>query len=390
MKFEVKTKQLRDAIGVVSKAVSKESKTDALRGILLHATEKGLQLTGYNGEFAFCHVIPSEIEGEIYVDNITPGKIILPQVYLQQIISKLRGDTVKIETKPNFQAIISSESIGGSKKKAVPSIHDLAGLDPESYPILPKIGKEDSFKVPCDVLKLAMKETLIAVATEAIHRPILTGVHFKLESNLLDVIATDAHRLASRKVIINQEVEPFDMVVPGSSLKELVKVLPDTNSEADIYFNKNYMVVTFDRTTFMTRLLEGTFPDTSRVIPQNFCTTIKVNVDEMLYAVNSCNIFKENGKTVIKLMTSHEEELIKLVAFEKQIGKAEETLIYEEGEGDPITINFNAKYMKEALEAVSGENKVIISFSGSNLPFIIKPENRDDITHVILPIRMGS
>lgn len=386
MKFTITKKILSEAIGIVSKAVPSIAKIEALKGIYLDVTHEGINLIGNNAEFALMHYVPA-VHGEVIQITVEePGRIVLPHPYFQQIVTKLRGEEVSIQVNDKFVATISSTTPGKKEKKGATSIHTLSALNSDDYPRLPDVQREKVLSMSCDLLRSAIRSTLFAIANNNI-RPILTGVNFLYDNNMLILVATDSYRLSRREIKLSANIDSFQSVVPGSSLKELVKVLPEDGTQAELYLANNYMLVSFGQTTFLTRLLEGTYPDTNRILPQSHKTEIVVNTKEFEDAVNSCNIFKEDSTTVIRFSSSFEESSIKLVAVEKQVGKAEELIFFEDASGEDIKISFNARYVLNALDAMEKPKKVRLSFGGTMLPFTLKPEGREDITQLVLPVR---
>ncbi|MFF0828883.1 DNA polymerase III subunit beta [Brevibacillus sp. NPDC003359] len=385
MKVKVQKSLLSEAINIVGKAVSSSSTLEVLQGILIQVKGNGLLFTGYNNQFAFIHEIPLSSEAADLVIE-TEGSIILPARYFSQIVTNLRGNVIEIEQKDGYQVIISSELPAKKGKKAATSRHDLSGLDPSKYPVLPLVEQSESLKVHTNILKNMVKSTIISIATSET-RPILMGVKFEYDSQKLKMVATDSHRLSQHVYAISADVEPFEIVVPGSSLKELVKVLHE-DSEADICTNGQYMSVLNGNTTFITRLLEGQYPDTNRIIPTNFNTEITVNPKEIIDAVKSCDIFREDGKTVITLNSIKEDGVVTLTSASNQVGKAEEVLYTDRIDGIDIKLSFNAKYVLEALNVLDEAKKPIdLSFSGNMHPFTLRTQGNGDILQLVLPIR---
>src|SRR5699024_3697883 len=116
------------------------------------------------------------------------------------------------------------------------------GQDAEEYPHLPKLNTDDSFELPIDLLKSVIKQTVFAVSTMET-RPILTGVHLKLEEHKLQFTATDSHRLASREIPVEDANTSFSsVVIPGKSLNELSKILDDTEESIDISVTDNQIL----------------------------------------------------------------------------------------------------------------------------------------------------
>ena len=185
-----------------------------------------------------------------------------------------------------------------------PSEFNLIGLDADEYPHLPQIEEDYVFKIPTDLLKAMVRQTVFAVSTSET-RPILTGVNWKIENNVLNCIATDSHRLALRKAQIEiSEDANYNVVIPGKSLNELSKILADGNELIDIVITENQILFKAKNLLFFSRLLEGNYPDTSRLIPTESKTEIVLHAKEFLQAIDRASLLaRESRNNVVKFST---------------------------------------------------------------------------------------
>ena len=185
------------------------------------------------------------------------GSIVLQARVFNEIVRKLPTNDVEIEVTNQFQTHIRSGK----------SEFNLIGLDASEYPLLPEIEEERQFFIPSDLLKSIIKETVFAVSTSE-SRPVLTGVNWQVKEGELHCVATDSHRLAKRKTAIKDlPNEEYSIVIPGKSLNELNKILEETTSEVAIVMTQQQILFKTGDVLFYSRLLEGNYPDTSRLIP---------------------------------------------------------------------------------------------------------------------------
>ena len=141
-----------------------------------------------------------------------------------------------------------------------------------------------------------IRQTVFAVSTSET-RPILTGVNWKVENDELTCIATDSHRLAMRKAKIeNQMNGTYNVVIPGKSLNELSKILDDTNDLIEIVITENQVLFKAKNLLFFSRLLEGNYPDTSRLIPTESKTDVTVKTKEFLQAIDRASLLQRRTK----------------------------------------------------------------------------------------------
>ncbi|WP_458411498.1 DNA polymerase III subunit beta [Schinkia sp. CFF1] len=377
MQFTIQQNKLVQAVNDVMKAVSSKTTIPILTGIKITATENGVTLTGSDSDISIESFIPVEEEGNQHVDIQKPGSIVLQAKFFSEIVKKLPKETVDIEVQDNFSTRITSGS----------AEFYLIGLDPEEYPQLPTISNNHAFQMPIDLLKQIIRQTVFAVSTSET-RPILTGVNWRLENNELVCVATDSHRLAMRKAPVEggEQANISSVVIPGKSLNELNKILEDTNELIDIVITENQILFKTKYLLFLSRLLEGNYPDTSRLIPADYKTEVIMITKEFLQAIDRASLLAREGKNNVVKLTTFENESVQISTTLPEVGKVEEYVRSESLTGEELKISFSAKYMMDALKALDSTD-IKISFTGAMRPFLIRPLDNDSILQLILPVR---
>lgn len=377
MQFTIQQNKLVQAVNDVMKAVSSKTTIPILTGIKITATENGVTLTGSDSDISIESFIPVEEEGNQHVDIQKPGSIVLQAKFFSEIVKKLPKETVDIEVQDNFSTRITSGS----------AEFYLIGLDPEEYPQLPTISDNHAFQMPIDLLKQIIRQTVFAVSTSET-RPILTGVNWRLENNELVCVATDSHRLAMRKAPVEggEQANISSVVIPGKSLNELNKILEDTNELIDIVITENQILFKTKYLLFLSRLLEGNYPDTSRLIPADYKTEVIMITKEFLQAIDRASLLAREGKNNVVKLTTFENESVQISTTLPEVGKVEEYVRSESLTGEELKISFSAKYMMDALKALDSTD-IKISFTGAMRPFLIRPLDNDSILQLILPVR---
>ncbi|MRG87949.1 DNA polymerase III subunit beta [Salinibacillus xinjiangensis] len=379
MKFNVQRNQLMESVQDVMKAISSKTAIPILSGMKIDVTEEGVKLTGSDSDISIESFVPAEEEGIVYVENIEPGSIVLQAKYFPEIVRKLPEQTVEIESDEQFNVTIRSGS----------AEFNLNGQDAQEYPQLPKLHTENSFELSVDLLKDLIRQTVFAVSTSET-RPILTGVNMSIKDQKLQFVATDSHRLAGRSIPLEDSAnkELFsNIVIPGKSLNELNKILDDTQEKIEISVTENQILFRTKHLNFLSRLLDGNYPETSRLIPEQSKTNVMIDSKELLHSIDRASLLaKESRNNVVKL-TTKENTSIEISSNSPEVGKVFEEVTADTIEGEELKISFSAKYMMDALKAINSE-KVNISFTGAMRPFIIKPaEHEDEILQLILPVR---
>lgn len=376
MKIKIDREALVQSVQDVMKAVSPRTTIPILTGIKIAATSQGVTLTGSDSDISIESFIPTEEEDKVLVEVVENGSIVLQARFFSEIVKKLPENTIEIEVQPNFLTVIRSGKAEFS----------LNGLDAEEYPRLPQIEEENVFKIPTDLLKTIIRQTVFAVSTSET-RPILTGVNWRIENGELICTATDSHRLALRKAKIETEnQQSYNVVIPGKSLNELSKILDDSNDPVDIVITANQILFKTKHLLFFSRLLDGNYPETTRLIPTDSKTDIIVNAKEFLQAIDRASLLAREGRNNVVKLTTLNDGIIEISSISPEIGKVTEEIQSESIEGEELKISFSAKYMMDALKALDGTD-IQISFTGAMRPFLLRPLHSDSMLQLILPVR---
>jgi len=372
----VQREPLLKSVQDVMKAISSRTAIPILTGMKIEAKSSGIVLTGSDSDISIESHIQAEADGIVNVEQIEEGSIVLQARYFSDIVRKLPEQMVEIEADSQHNVTIRS----GKAK------FNLNGQDADEYPQLPKLNTDDSLELPTDLLKSVIKQTVFAVSTMET-RPILTGVHLKLEDNRLNFTATDSHRLASREIPVEEANTEFSsVVIPGKSLNELSKILVDNEDTVDIRVTQNQILFRTKNLYFLSRLLDGNYPETSRLIPDQSKTTIHLNTRDLLHTIDRASLLaREDRNNVVKLSTN-EGGTLDITSNSPEIGHVSEEIAVQSIEGEELKISFSSKYMMDALKAIDSD-EVKIEFTGAMRPFILRPANGEPIIQLILPVR---
>ncbi|WP_232698008.1 DNA polymerase III subunit beta [Brevibacillus daliensis] len=377
MKITVQRDKLSTAVSHVGKAVSTRTTIPILTGIKVKADQDGLTLTGSDSDISIEVHIPLE-EGENWGVTVhEPGSIVLPSRIFSEIVRKLPANEIDIQVDERLVTTIRSGQ----------AEFTINGLNADEYPQLPQLEEDKVFSIPGDLLKTMIRQTSFAVAASEM-RPILTGIMWTLEQGELRFVATDSHRFAARnaKVECSDDLRFYNIVVPGKSCNELVKIMDDDQSLVDIVVADNQILVKSNHILFYSRLLEGTYPDTNRIIPQGSKTEIILSTKEFLQSIERASLLSSAGKTnVVKLATLPDGN-IEISSNAPEIGKVTETLQPKDFNGEELKISFNAKFMIDALRSIDS-SEIMASFSGAMSPFVLRPTDHNWSLHLILPVR---
>lgn len=377
MKFTVHRTAFIQYLNDVQRAISSKAALEILSGIKLDLSEDGLTMTGSNSDISIETVI--SIADEKAALNIEKtGSVVLPARFFNEIVKKLPEDSLSVEVNDRFQATIRS----GSAEFII------NGLDPDDYPHLPEIDSREQLTLPGDVLKQVINQTVIAASKQET-RPILTGIHLAIKAGQLLAVATDSHRLSQRKLTLNGDsAADYDIIVPAQSMNELAKMLGDLSEDIEIQISENQILFILGNTSFYSRLLEGNYPDTERLIPQNSTTTLEINAPAFLRAIERASLLSHEGRNnVVKLSMKSGTSQATLYSNSPEVGNVEEELTFNKLEGNDLDISFNPDYMKDALRSF-GQSEVTLNFTMPLRPFTLVPsEAQGEFIQLITPVR---
>ncbi|HLS08929.1 DNA polymerase III subunit beta [Lentibacillus sp.] len=376
MKFIVQRQHLISGVQDVMKAISSRTAIPILTGMKIEATPNGITLTGSDSDISIESFIPAEEDGMVNVEQIEEGSVVLQARYFPDIVRKLPESTVEIESDDHFNVTIKSGK----------AEFNLNGQDANEYPQLPILETDSSFEIQSDLLKNMIKQTVFAVSAMET-RPILTGVNIKIENDSLHFTATDSHRLASRRIPLEDiNLNLSSIVVPGKSLNELNKILDDNEERVEISVTNNQILFRTKHLHFLSRLLDGNYPETSRLIPDQSQTVLQVKTKELINTIDRASLLaREERNNVVKL-TTKDNQLLQITSNSPEIGQVAEELFAQSIEGEDLKISFSSKYMLDALKVID-KDEIIIKFTGAMRPFIIQPTDDDSILQLILPVR---
>ena len=378
MNFTINRSAFISQLNNVLRAISSKTTIPILTGLKMVVNEDNIVLTGSNSDITIESVInANDADNDLTIEET--GAIVLPARFFSDIVKKLPDKKVTIEVTSGFQADITS----GSAK------FQINGQDAENFPHLPEIETNKSVTLPNDILKEVIRQTVIAVSRQE-SRPILAGVHMMLKDGVLTAVATDSHRLAQRKVVlenIDNGID-FDVIIPGKSMEELSGMISDVHEDVQMQVTENQVLFIFGNTHFYSRLLEGNYPETSQLIPQTADTTVELEAGTFLSSIERASLLShESRNDVVKLSLKPSENLVRISGDSPDIGTVEEEVVTSALDGNDLEISFNPNYMKDALRSF-GQATIKISFTSPLRPFTLVPtEDQENFVHLITPVR---
>lgn len=372
MNFSINTDVLLNNLMISQKALSNKTPAPYLQGIKLEVYDNEMVMLTSNSDISIKISIKDESlniedEGEILI----PGKIFV------EFVRKLDKGVVSFTVVDNNVLKITSKHTDLS----------LNLLNVEDYPNIDFALVDGAIKLESQVMKQVIRQTTFATSTIE-NRPILTGVNIKVENDELIAIATDSFRLSQKKVKTTKNYEKMNVVIPGRSLDELSKVLDLGLEEILIHLNHKSIVFEYGNILFKSRLLDGSFPETSRLIPKEFPVVLKFNANDLAVAVERASLLsvRDSISSIVKLLLKQNKE-VEITSNSPEIGKVVEDIdVLDSETSSSLKIAFSSRYFLDALKTFE-DQEVSVKFTGEIRPFIIESEKDAGLIQLILPVR---
>lgn len=365
MKIVCDGADLADAVLKVSKGTSSKTTNPILEGIKVSAEEDFVTLSATDLELS----IEKTIRGMVQLE----GEMVVPGKFFSEYVKKLNNEQIELSVDDkNVLSIKFADSVG-----------KIQCLNATEFPKILRPDEVNYFEMKEKDLKTLINKSIYAVATEEI-RPILKGVKLEISGNEITAVALDGYRLAVVHKTLTSVSGDFNCIVPSRSLSEISKMLSDDDRLIRINVGKNFLMVDIDNTRLTTRLLEGDFISYGQIIPTDFSTTITLNKDQLLDALERASLLSRVDKN--NLVKFEITDKVMVVSSRSDIGDIKENITISL-KGNDLTIAFNARYFTEALRAITDEF-IKLSLTSAVSPCIITAGDEKEFLYLILPVRI--
>ena len=373
MIISVLQENLSKGVSTVNKAVDSRPTLPVLQNILLEADGSRLKLAATNLQMSITMWIGAKVD--------KPGTITLPAKTFSDLVNNLSPERVDLNLDPQTHTV---------HVKCGATVSNVKGIDADEFPPITH-GEGADITVEGRVLKEMIEQTAFAAAKED-NRPILTGVYTEIEGDQITMAAADGYRLAVRNGVLGSAVsDKVSMVIPARTLMEVARIIEDNDDEIGISLPSKRDIVTFHlaNVDISSQLLEGRFPDFAAIIPRGYVTSTTMYTQDLLKACRRAQIFARDSANSGRLYVkpprgAGEPGEVQIVGKSAERGDLD-GMLDASVEGEPLDISFNIEYLIDVLKVVN-EERVIFQSNGPENPGVIKPENRDDFIHVIMPM----
>ena len=366
MRFTCEKSMLSMGLNIASRTVAQKSSLSVIEGILCRAGH-GVSLTGYNMETAITYCVDAEVT--------EPGQCILPARLFGDIIRRLPEGPVTVLVDESFKVSI----------RAGYASFTISAESAEDYPELPDVNTGRPVRIPQNKLKELISGTIFAVS-ENQGRPIHTGVKFEVEDKAISTIAVDGFRLARRTWHPEEgTARELSFVVPAPGLKEVEKILTDSEDSAAFTLGNKHILFEIGNTTLVCRLLEGDFLDWRKVVPTNCPVKLCAHVGDLASSIERVGlIVSEKYKSPVRCVFGNNVLQLRTTTT---IGEAQDRCAIA-GDGRELEIGFNVRYLADALKVIPSD-EVMLELTNNLSPIVLTPaDEKHDFAYMVLPVRI--
>ena len=377
MKVQVLQENLQRGLSIVGRAVATRSTLPITANVLVSTDRGRLKLAATDLDISICAWIGAKIDEE--------GATTVPSRLISDFVAQLPAATVSLEVPQNGRQL---------RLECARNDSTINSMDAEDFPRIPEIRDGVVVQFDPKALRRAIERVEFAAATDD-SRPVLTGVHIKTEGSRLTMAAADGFRLAVADITLPEAPsESLEVIVPARALRELSRLVGESNEPVEMRVNPQRTQVLFAMTDveMVAQLIQGTFPNYTQLIPAEYGTKVVVNVDEFKREARIAAIFARDGSGIIRLQMAPGEGgmpgQLTISARADEIGD-NEGKIDAWVEGDSSKIAFNSRYLQDVLNVLTGW--VALEMTSPSSQGVFRPVDENGVAepgyvHVVMPM----
>ena len=376
MKIKILREKIKQAVSVAEKITGKDASLSILGNIMLKAEDNCLSVIATNLE--------TGIIWDLLAKTETAGSAVLPAQIFSSLISSLPGSTLLINKENDNVSVIDG------KTKS-----NLISLSPEEFPTLPVIDGGDYFNVRADIFCQALAQVAGFSGASSV-KPEINGVCMVIEDDNIKIVATDSFRLGEKKISAAGKgvlSKKYSIILPARAVREIITVFGGFSKNITVYLSDNQIMIDFSddeggdrlRIRFMSRLIDGEFPDYQAIVPESHTTQIGFSKKEILFQLKPAQIFSgKNSEITVEVLVK--AKIAKIASRAADFGGYEGEMELPAAEGKDLAIVFNNRFLIDGLSAIAGD-ECFFGFSGDDGPALLRSKNGDDFIYIIMPIK---
>ncbi len=364
MKCVLKREQLLEPISNAEKTTVKNHTLSVLSCVLLEVNKNKLYISATNLEVGIRFVI--DVKGS------EDGVVAVSGSVLSHIISSFpNGTEMKISTNEGYLIIDSNEGVS-----------KIALQEKEDFPVLPEIDGDNEIMLPADKLKEAVSSVVYCASTSTI-KPELASVFVHPNGSELVTVATDSFRLAEKKVTLKNNIDAEPFLIPAKSTPDLLRVLESVKGDVKLNVNKHQLYITLPNVYLTLRLVAGTFPDYTQIIPKEFETEVNVLIFDFERTMRKATVFRDQFNQTTLTISPKDKKFV-IHTKNDTVGETKD-LLSANITGNDIAISFNQRYLMDSLHSINSDS-ITLQFAGHSKPAIVRPVNNDGFLYLVMPM----
>lgn len=364
MKIECVKDKLAKALIKAEKMTSRQSTLPVLSCVLLKAEGSILSISATNLDLGIDISMPVKV--------IEPGVVAVPGSILSSFIGSIFNDTnITLETDG------TNLNISTNHTKTV-----IKTFPYEDFPSIPKLADNVSFTIPIQDFIKGLKSVAYASSQSTI-KPTLASVYIYPDEEFIVFVATDSFRLAEKRIKVKKHKEFSSILIPFKNIPEIIKTFEDIKDEAVVSFNQNQISFEYEGIYLASRVVDGSFPDYKKIIPNEVKTEVVVLKQDIINALKISNIFSDKFSQVY-ITASQKNKIFEVKTKNLDIGENINN-IEAVVRGDDITVSFNYKYINDCFQSIESDS-LIFSFIDQSKPLIIKGSSDSSYLYLVMPM----
>jgi len=372
MKFSIERAALLKAVSQAQSVVERRNTIPILANVLIEAEGSDVSFRATDLDIEVVDKAGAQVE--------RAGATTVSATLLHEIVRKLPDGSLINLT--------ADSAAGRLTVEAGRSNFSLATLPREDFPVMASSEYASNFSAPAPVLRRLFDKSKFAISTEET-RYYLNGVYMHTADaaggKVLRCVATDGHRLARIDADLPQGAADMPgVIVPRKTVGELRKLLDDDDLQVAVSVSETKVRFATPEITLTSKVIDGTFPDYTRVIPQGNTRKMEVDASDFAQAVDRVATVSSERSRAVKLQLDEDRLILSVNAPDS--GAAEEELAVAYGD-ERLEIGFNAKYLLEIASQVDRENAVFL-FNSSGDPTLMREGNDESAVYVVMPMRV--
>lgn len=372
MKISIERGTLLKAVAQAQSVVERRNTIPILSNVLIEAEGDTVQFRATDLDIEVVDKAPAQVE--------RAGTTTVPAVTLHEIVRKLPDGALV--------SLTDDTAAGRLNVEAGRSHFQLATLPKEDFPVMASSEYQTNFSAPTPVLRRLFDKSKFAISTEET-RYYLNGVYMHVADSdgaqVLRCVATDGHRLARIDAELPDGAADMPgVIVPRKTVGELRKLLDDDDVQIAVSVSETKVRFATPDITLTSKVIDGTFPDYTRVIPQGNTRKLEVDASDFAQAVDRVATVSSERSRAVKMALDEDRLILSVNAPDS--GAAEEELAVAYGD-DRLEIGFNAKYLLEIASQVDRENAVFL-FNSAGDPTLMREGNDQSAVYVVMPMRV--